>query len=514
MMNLRGLCFSLSLLVVSACQAKTDEVPPFSYQDTRATCSALTNLSPELPGMEIASAQPLPATDTLPAFCQVTGTINPNIGFEARYPLTDWNGKYFQSGCGGFCGVVLANKEGQSNAINYALRKGYATITTDAGHQGQHIGDGRWAKDNPEAEAVYAHKTIPLTFAAGHLLVNALYSSAPTYSYFSGCSNGGRMGAIAAQRYPDLFDGIVVGCPVLNLSVNGGVFGAWVLQSNQGEDGRPILDVDFLPKLPMLEAAVLAQCDSLDGATDGIISEPQSCTPDLARLETCGETETASCLTAQEKTVISKWYQGARNSQGEAIFHGMSPGSERYWGFWYIGDGSVPGAGTLLADGYGAYLGFPEDPKDYSALDFNFDTDVDKLAEQGKLFNALNPDLRAFKAFGGKMIMWHGMADPLVLPDQSPAYYRAVEMEMGGYDAVQTFFRLFMAPGLGHCWEAPASAPDQMDVLGALENWVENGIAPETIEVTQYDKNADKVLRKGTLRPFPQTETYSTVLSD
>ena len=501
----------ITALIITACMAKTETDPETKSVDVSAVCSELSknNTHNEF---TIETSQLISKKDSLPAFCQIKGTINPNIGYEARFPLEDWNGNYFQAGCGGFCGVVMADKEGQSNTINYALSRGYAAITTDAGHQGLHIGDGSWAKDNPAAEAVYAHKTLPLTRVAGHKMIKMLYNDAPNYSYFSGCSNGGRMGAMAAQRYPELFDGIISGCPVLNLSINGGAFGAWVLQAMSDEDGRRVLTHEFTPKLAMLEANSLEQCDEQDGRKDGIISKPLTCVVDLGVLLTCSNNSKDNCLTEIERSVIQKWYQGPVNTHGKQIFAGMAPGSERYWGHWYLGDGNIPGPGTLLADGYGTYLGFPEDPEGYNSLDFNFDTDVEKLTAQGRLFDALNPDLTAFKQAGGKMIMWHGLSDPLVLPNQSPQYYDAVEAEMGGRDNVQSFYRLFMVPGLGHCWDKPANAPDQMSMLNALENWVENGKAPNAIEVTQYYPESERPQRKGTLRPFPLDAEYGPLI--
>lgn len=495
-----------AILILGACSQRS---VPAKKSDARNMNTACANLvsSTDHANFSIASSQSISKTGNLPGFCQITGEIKPSIGFEARFPLTDWNGKYYQAGCGGFCGVVEPNRETQSNAINHALRRGYATMTTDAGHKGQHLGDGSWALNNPAAELVYAHKTLPLTLQAGHQLIDMLYNDAPKYSYFSGCSNGGRMAAIAAQRYADLFDGIISGCPVLNLSVNGGVFGAWVLQAMTDSQGDKILGPKFTPKLAMLEENSLKQCDAIDGEADRIISEPFTCKVDLDSIPICSGSSQTTCLTPTERRAVQKWYDGPTNSEGVQLFPGMAPGSERYWGYWYLGTDKGPGPGTLLADGYGKYLGFPEDPKDYDALDFNLDTDIPKLAEQGKLYNALDPDLSAFKKAGGKMIMWHGMSDPLVLPNQSPQYYEAVKAAMGQEGDVPSFYRLFMAPGLGHCWEKPANAPDHMNMLEALENWVESDIAPDTIELTQYD-NSKRVFRKGLLRPYPLTAIY------
>ena len=458
-------------------------------------------------GLTIDTAEPVDGMPDLPAYCRVRGVIDPAIGFEARLPLDDWNGKYFQAGCGGFCGQVLPDRASRSNAINHALRRGYATITTDGGHSSESLGDARWALDNPAAEAVYGHRVLPLTFAAGHELVERLYGNSPRLSYFSGCSNGGRLGAVAAQRYPELFDGIVIGCPVLHLSLNGGAFGPWVLKANADAEGRPILDHRFTAKLPMLEANAVAQCDGADGSVDGIIAEPFACAVRLSAIPACESQAGAACLTEAERGVVQKWYQGPVDSAGERIFAGMPPGSERYWGFWYLGKKDSPGVGILLARDYGRYLGFIEDPADYRVLDFDFDDDVPKLAAQGELFDALDTDLGSFRDAGGKMILWHGLSDPLVLPQQSRRYFKAV-VERFGRDRTAEFLRFFEAPGLGHCWEMPASVPDQMDLLGALERWVEDGVAPDTIALRGRAASADNS-PEGTLRPYPQRAVFT-----
>jgi hypothetical protein len=457
--------------------------------------------------IQISASQIVQQADNLPAFCQIQGIIAPNIGFEARFPQSDWNGKFFQTGCGGFCGVLRANRESKSNAINYALRRGYATIITDGGHQAENTWGGQWAKDNPAAEKVYAGEVLPLTFTAGHQLIELVYNAKPKRSYFSGCSNGGRMAAIAAQRYPKLFDGIVAGCSVLNLSINGGVYGAWVLQSNADGRGGEILNHAFVPKLPLLVENAMSQCDAVDGSVDGVISNPFACDINLDPIPTCDANGGDDCLTDREKRVVGLLYQGPVNSKGESLYDGVPPGSERYWGVWFLGTEDGPGAGMMLADGYLKYFGFSEDPDGYSAMDFNFDTDVPLLSSQGELFNALDADLSTFRASGGKMIMWHGLSDSLVLPGQSQRYFGSVQDKLGNHETY-SFFRLFMAPGLGHCWALPAETPDQMDLLSALERWVEQDIAPDEIAVTQLNSDG-AVLRRGMLHPYPQVATYS-----
>jgi len=464
--------------------------------------------------LDVAAAEAVSPALGLPGYCRVRGVIGPSIGFEARLPLSGWNGKYYQTGCGGFCGAVLPDKGGRSNAINHALKRGYAVITTDGGHEGAHIGDARWARDNPQAEALFAHRAIALTYRAGRALVRAFYGEDPDYAYFSGCSNGGRMALIAAQRYPALFDGIVSGCPVVDLAGSGGVFGAWVLQANQdprAESGR-ILDASFRGKLAYLEGLVEAQCDGLDGSLDGLIAAPDRCAVDLDRAASCeGRSEAGAagggaappCLSDAEKRAVAAWYRGPHDSAGARLFSGMPPGSERFWGVWYLGDENGPGPGMLLADGYGRYMAFPEDPEDYAPEDFDFDRDVAGLAAQGALYNATDPDLRAFRDAGGKLLLWHGMADPLVVPQQSIDYYRSVIAKIGGVRETQAFFRMFLAPGVGHCWEAPGAGPDDFDPLAALEVWVEDGVAPDVIEAAPSPAQAGLTVSGVSYRPYP-----------
>jgi feruloyl esterase len=442
----------------------------------------------------------------LPDFCQITGLIEPSIHFEARFPVSNWNGNYFQAGCGGFCGLVLPERETHSNSINHALRMGYASITTDSGHSGDHIGDASWALDNPLAEQVYARDILPVTHTAGHELIKAIYGKKPAFSYFLGCSNGGRLGAKAAQEYPNLFDGIIAGCPVLNLSMNGGVFGAWILQANSDKNGNIILNKNFKSKIPILEANAVNQCDSLDGKLDGIIQLPNECKIDLNLIPECVAKNDSDCLTSDEKMVVRKFYQGPKSSDGLQLFGGMPPGSERYWDYWYLGTNSLRKPGILLADGYLQYLGMAQDPLNYSALNFNFDKDIEKLVPQGLLFNAINPDLKSFQEAGGKILMWHGSADPLVLPNQSIDYYQALKTEMGSSN-LKKFFRLYMVPGMGHCWEIPSALPDQMDLLTVLSLWVEEGIQPNNIPIRKNDLSGD--IKKGLLKPYPQLATYN-----
>lgn len=493
--------FLAATLLLASCAGE-------SGPDARCTEMAAERLA----GVVIDYSAAVTDREDLPAFCKVSGTIDPNIGFEARLPLVDWNGKYYQSGCGGYCGRVLPDKPGFSNTINEALKRGYATITMDGGHSAG-IGDPSWAKGNPEAVEVYGHRVIPLTHAAGTAIASKFYGVEPIREYFGGCSNGGRMAAVAAQRYPQLFDGILGGAGVLNLSQSGSIYGSWVVQANSDEDGNRVLTKEsFAAKIPLLEQEVLNQCDAADGVTDRLVSAPRQCMLDVGRLPACGDDVGASCFTDVEKRVLRAWYQGPRNSAGEQLQPGMPPGSERFVDFWFLDGPDSTAIGNQLGGGFAKYMAFEDGtPDDYTALDFDFDTDPGRLEKIRSIVDAADPDLREFQAAGGKYLMWHGWADPLVLPDQSLVYYESVAAEMGGFDAIRPFFRLFMMPGHGHCWEIPGSAPDRFDPISLLDEWVESDIAPEAVRAEALQPN-EAVVPELILYPYPQSAGIAEIV--
>jgi len=496
---MRHVFFILLLLALGGCAGVPDRV---------ADCAALADAQ-AAEGV-VTATDVVNEDDGLPAYCRVRGVIEPRIGFEARLPVADWNGKYYQAGCGGFCGSVLPDKTGFSNTINEALKLGYAAITTDGGHRGG-LGEASWAADDPGAVEVYAHRAVPLTHRFGTALVARYYGEAPRYDYFSGCSNGGRMAAMAAQRYPTLFDGILAGGSVLDLSGNGGIYGPWVVQSNTGADGERILTREnFAHKLPVLAAEVLRQCDGADGRADGLIAAPRSCTPDLDALPACGDAAaTGACFTGAERAVLARWYAGPRDSAGRQLYPGMPPGSERYWAVWFLDADGRTAPGNALGSDYPKYLGLAgRIGPDWTALDFDFDADPARLAGTAALLNATDPDLGEFRAAGGRLLMWHGWADPLVLPDQSVDYHRRVARANGG--DVDDFLRLFMIPGHGHCWELAAETPDRFNPIRVLERWVEEGQAPERIAAAAADPGSARVPR-ALLCPWPDSAVAGDV---
>lgn len=492
------LAMMVSTLAASSCRT--------TGNDSQTNCRNLAHHA--FDGLVIKTTEVVTQRNDLPPFCAILGTIDPEIGFEARLPLSGWNGKFYQSGCGGYCGQVLPDKKGYSNTINPALASGFATITTDSGHSGS-LGDASWAKDHPVAVEMYAHKSIPLTYSAGNSLVEAYYGKAADRALFGGCSNGGRMAAMAAQRYPSLFDGILGGGAVLNLSQNGGLHGSWVVQTNTGPDGERILnDENFTHKLPALHEAIIEQCDATDGQIDGVISLPRNCRVDVSVLPQCSDSGPDPCFTASELGVLEKWYQGPVNSAGQSLYPGMPAGSEPYWRIWFLDRGGETAPGNALGGDYTRYLGFENGaPDDYTALDFEFDSDPARLAARGELFDAMDTNLSAFHDAGGKFLMWHGWQDPLVLPDQSVAYYEGVAEDLGGPEKTGEFFRLFMVPGQGHCWEIPSEAPDRFDPITALDRWVETGVAPTELTATAL-KPGSSPIDTTVICPWPGAPHY------
>lgn len=463
------------------------------------TCESLSGYTS--PEFSVSDATQVAGTDGKPVFCRVRGDAAPSLRFEARLPA-NWNRSFYQAGCGGFCGDFDADKAGYSNTIAEAARRGYAAIMSDYGHRGA-LADATWAIGNEEAVEVYGEKGIPLVHRVGRALVDLYYGVAPTRAYFSGCSNGGRQAAVAAQRYPDLFDGILSGAPVLNLTLNGGLYGTWIVQKNTAEDGQRVIGPAFNAKIPALGREVLAQCPG-GGPGDRVIRDPRKCKIDPARFARCSVGETsAGCFSDAERETLAAWYSGPLDRAGRALFFATPAGSEPFWPVWLTGTEKTPAVGMALGSDYMKMAFAPDDiGPPVSSATFDFERDPPRLSGRAKLLDATSPDLSAFARSGGKLIMYHGWADPVVLPQRTAAYYEDVVARNGDLEATQNFYRLFMIAGIGHCWEITGLAPDQFDPITAIENWVERGIAPDAIPIEQRAKDG-AVIRRGVLRPYP-----------
>lgn len=438
-----------------------------------------------VPGATLTSATSVPATADLPAHCRVQGVIPRAIRFELRLPLEHWNGKFYMAGCGGFCGQLEPDRPGVVNALNHGLRRGYAAATTDAGHAGENVTDGRWALDDVPAEIDWGWRAVTETTRVSRDLVRAYYGTPARRSYFSGCSTGGRMGLMAAQRFPQDFDGIIAGAPALDYTGLVATQFAWVVQASTSPDGSAMIDRG---KVPLVAKVVLDACDAKDGEHDGLIADPRACdwTPD--RLA-CRGPARADCLTPREVAALDHWYLPVTDGSGRVQYPGGVPlGSEPFWPLWLSGlpNGTQPPLVERFASDFLRYMAFvPDRGAAFSVRDFDFDRDPPRLATMARIYDATSPDLTAFRDRGGKLLIYHGWADPLVTPQRTLDYYAAVTAQMGGPEATHPFARLFLLPGFDHCGiqPGPGAKTVEFDPLPALEAWVEQGNAPESLEL-------------------------------
>lgn len=440
----------------------------------------------------------------LPDYCRVRGTLRPAIGFEARLPLDGWNGKFYMAGCGGFCGQVLPDRTGHSNAVNVALARGYAVVTSDGGHWGANGVDAFWAYHNRRAEIDWAYRSIPAVTGAAKRLVARFYGKEPSRSYYSGCSNGGRMGAIATQRYPGLFDGVIIGAPALDWRTLT-LFSVAITQANTDAAGELILDHR---KLALVANAVMNRCDTADGLEDGQITDPRNCDFDPEILECTNGGDGNQCLTTTEVRTVEGWYAGLHDTHGVDWAFRIPRGSELFWRRWYAPPRGVLGAGYAFSDGLLRYIMFENDPgPDYDPVSFDLDRYPHGMEYMRQLVRADNPDLGAFKAGGGKAIVYQGYADAAAIPEMTIGYYEDVRATMGGQAATDEFLRLFLIPGAGHCFEPPRHSPDHFDPIAALEAWVEDGTAPDSMLARQLDGNGAEI-RSRPLCPYPRVARY------
>lgn len=420
----------------------------------------------------ISSAVDVPASADLPAHCQVRGFVAPQVRFEVRLPR-DWNGKFLHQGCGGLCGDV------QPATCDDALARRYAIAVTDLGHQGQPW-QSAWAYNNLPAEVDFAYRATHVVTVAAKAIVARHYGKPPTRSYFRGCSTGGRQGLVEAQRFPGDFDGIIAGAPVLDETGVAALHLMWSGQANLDAEGKPLLAPAHVE---LLHATVLEACDGLDGKRDGILDDPRRCTFDPAALACPGDAPAATCLTTAQQGAVRRIYEGARNSRGEALFAGgMSRGSEYEWVPNFVGRNgpAVFAPGGPIRELYQYLLFMPDPGPNAPVTTFDFDRDPPRLALMESLYTAQNPDLSAFRARGGKLILYHGWDDAEIPPALMLRYFDRLQATMGGAKATAQFARLYMLPGVAHCRRGPGA--DTADWLTHLERWVEEGKAPGAVD--------------------------------
>lgn len=460
-------------------------------------CAELTQVDfahlPNAP-TQIISARLVAAAPERPAHCAIEGYVAPQVGFKIRLPEQGWNRKFLMQGCGGFCGSIFID------LLDDGLARGYAVATSDMGHRAPGL-EAKWAYNNREAEIDFGFRATHVTAVAAKAITLAYYGSQPRYSYFRGCSVGGRQGLQQATLFPDDFDGIIAGAPFVS-ETRRALRMAWTARAMLDAEGKTIVDGD---KLPMLHKAAIAACDSNDGVTDGVIDDPQSCTFDPASLQ-CRRGNAKDCLSSAEVKAVQSIYDGPKSTTGEPLAPGgWFRGSEKDW-HNYIRDYAftnsrgirLVGAYARVAEDYLRYVVFFDDPGPrYELVDFDFDRDPEKLRLMSPIVDVTSTDIGAFQRRGGKLLMYQGWSDPSVSPLDTIEYFRQLQSAQGGAERLSDAARLFLMPGMGHC--SGGAGADRFDYLTALEQWVEQGNPPDVL-VGHHLANAPAYL---TVRNFP-----------
>ncbi len=455
--------------------------------------------------------------------CRVAATVKPgvqsNVHFEVWIPTDgSWNGKYQQVGNGGFAGSISA-----ANIAN-AVSRGYATAGTDDGTSGPPSGAPAFI-GNTDVLLDYGYRAVKATADNSKAIITSLMGQAPTYSYFVGCSDGGREALQEAQRFPSDFNGIIAGSPV-NDQV--GEFGASYLYNSQatlsGPQTNGVPDA-YIPtsKLPILTNAVLARCVGKDGGvgTDLFLNDPRQCKFDPSTVACTPTQDPTTCLTAAQVQAAQKLYAGPHDGTS-LLFPGLEPGGEAPTGGWttWITGASPTSFGSqyTLGLGFGCSLMQGVASCNYLAIDVVTQDNTARQTLQ-PILSSVNPDLSAFKAHGGKLIQYAGWSDAAIPPQNGLNYYRKVTQTMGD---PSDFYRVFMVPGMAHCSggngpnafgngtsNGPVIDADH-DLVKALERWVEQGTAPNRIVATHYVNNtaSQGVQFQRPLCPFPQRGEY------
>lgn len=468
----------LSLLILMMSWAASATAADTS--DAVARCNSMRNTDlssdPDTPARVYNAVVGRFAAD-VPEVCTLTGYIVPNIGFEIALPLANWNGKYFQGGCGGACGTT------RMFWCDEPLRRGYACASTDMGHKST-TGDWNWAANNLQTKVDFGYRATHLTALVGKALTALYFNKQPTRAYFAGCSTGGRQALVEAQHYPWDFDGIIAGAAPLD-QTGTAIQLAWTVLANQDADGKPIMTE---PVVKLLHEAVIKSCDMNDGVADRLIGDPRRCKFDIEQLR-CGKGgTTAECMSDAQIAAAKKFYSGPIDSNGQPIGRtgGAMLGSELNWlGDYLYGKGRAPQYATFIESVF-QHLAFDPAPGTrWKLSDLNPERDVRRLANE-MIYNASNPDLRRFKSKGGKLIGFQGWGDTSVVPMQYVDYYETVTRTMGGEAATLDFFRFFAVPGMRHC-SSDSTGGDSIDMLTALEQWVEQGKAPDSLTGYNFD---------------------------
>lgn len=492
---------------------------------TAARCSALGALS--LPDTRIVSATIVPAktaetnrggaTTGYRSFCRVVARVqsvpDSDVGVEIWLPVEGWAGVFHGNGSGGFAGTFITGYSGMVDG----LRRGFATATTDTGTAPASPLEGDALIGQPRKWRDWGRLSTHVMTTTGKAITKAFYGRDAKRSYYTGCSTGGQQGLIESLYYPADYDGILVGAPVINRTW-GHAAVLWDYAAAHRTPGSRLSDA----KLKLLNKAAIATCwrQGHGLAGDRFISDPMSCKFDPAVLQ-CTGAASDSCLTQGEVATARAFYSGPTNGDGQASYFGWLPGSEMPdtfgWSFLQTPINDQPPFGGLFKWVFGADW-------DWKGFDFDRDMPVVQARLDPIVNDATRGSLDAFAARGGKLIIYHGLADTLVAPGQSVAFYERHAAQLGGIGKLADHARLFLAPGMMHCGggagpdafnatlgiPAPPPIDDQRhDIFSALIAWTDLGEAPDHIVATKFSSaDASEIEMQRPICPYPQKAVY------
>jgi Tannase and feruloyl esterase len=474
----------LSLFAGNAFGSSCDSLAKLALKDTTITVAQVVPAGKFAPPGETQAAGGANPYKQLPEFCRVAATLKPSsdsdIKVEVWLPVSGWNSNFQAVGNGGWAGVI------SYSAMADAIRAGYASASTDTGHVG---GRGTFALGHPEKLIDFAWRSEHEMTVKAKDIIKAFYGSAPKYSYWNGCSTGGRQGLKEAQQFPNDYDGIIAGAPANRTAIS-----LWIAHGVLKDPAS------YIPpaKYPLIHQAALETCDAGDGLKDGLIDNPAKCKFDPKML-LCKSGDSAQCLTGPQVEAAKTFYTAPKNPKtGQELFSTFVPGTELGWGIQAKG----PEPSLNGYDQY-RYVVFKDANWDWKS--FNVETDVARgNLPENVIMNATDPNMKPFFSHGGKLLLYHGWSDPQVPTLNTIKYYNSVIEKTGGAANASNSIRLFLEPGMGHC--RGGEGPNVFDKMGALEQWVEKGKAPEVLNASHMTNG--KVDRTRPLCPYPQVAKY------
>lgn len=443
---------------------------------------------------------PTPAMEKFPVHCLVEGYVTPSVKFNLVLPPHEaWNGRFMLAACDAWCGKVHAE------IVVPGLARGYATLTNDGGHYSRAPFDGIWAHRNVPARIDFAHRANHVSAQVAKTIIEAYYGSRPKYSYIAGFSKGGNAGLFAAQKYPGDFDGVFSKAPVTYYQWKNAAHFPWIALAVHPDGKTPVLYAD---KIPLIHEAVLAACDGLDGLQDGVVGDPRRCSFDPRSLQCKAGQAEEHCLTAPQVEAVRKIYAKPTRADGTVYYDFPTDyGSELDWGRPIL---PIRGSDELAFSLTGAetglrYMVFENNPgPGYDWTKFDYVAEKENIQSMADILDPDSPDLRAFRDRGGKMIIVHGWADAMVSAGMTIDWFGKMQAYMGGPEKTAQFAKLYVIPGMYH--GSGGTGPFVYDTQTLLEKWVEEGIAPDQLMLS--DEPGAKSARTRPAYPWPSTVRY------